>query len=187
MNVLVIPEDFVNDQYILKPIISAMLKARRKTAKVSVCQNPRLRGIDHALNWERVKTIIDQYQYRIDLFLLCVDRDGVASRKDMLNHLEDQAINVLPNGKFFLAENAHQEIEVWVLAGHNNLPANWSWPDIRAEIHPKETYFQPFAEQKGVSNELGNGRKILAEEAARQYNRIRQLCEEVADLESRIP
>ena len=77
MNVLVIPEDFVNDQYILKPIISAMLKA--------------------------------------------------------------------------------------------------------------ETYFQPFADQTGVSNELGDGRKILAEEAARQYNRIRQLCEEVADLESRIP
>jgi len=113
MNVLVIPEDFVKDQCILKPIIVAMLKARGKIAKVIVCQNPRLRGIDQALNW--------------------------------------------------------------------------AWTDIRAEVHPKEIYFRSFAKQRGTLNEWDEGRKTLAEEAARQYHRIRQLCEEVADLESRIP
>jgi hypothetical protein len=187
MNVLIIPEDFLKDQYILKPIIRAMLKTQGKIAKVSVCQNPRLRGIDQALNWEQIRAIIDQYKYRVDLFMLCVDRDGVESRKDILNRLENQAISLLSDGKLFLAENAHQEIEVWVLAGHHNLPTNWAWADIRAEIHPKETYFRPFAEQRGVLNEWDEGRKVLAEEAARQYHRIRQLCEEVADLESRIP
>lgn len=46
MNVLVIPEDFVKDQYVLKPIISAMLRELvNKTAKVRVCQDPRLTAL----------------------------------------------------------------------------------------------------------------------------------------------
>lgn len=40
MNVLVIPEDFRKDQYMLKPIIEAMLKAKGKMVKVRVCQDP---------------------------------------------------------------------------------------------------------------------------------------------------
>jgi len=46
VKVLVIPEDVRKDQYMLKPIIEAMMKAKdKKRAKVIVCQNPRLRGI----------------------------------------------------------------------------------------------------------------------------------------------
>jgi hypothetical protein len=44
-------------------------------------------------------------------------------------------------------------------------------------------YFAPFAEQQDLSNTPGGGRKVLAEEAARRYPRIRQLCpEDVARL-----
>ena len=32
----------------------------------------------------------------------------------------------------FLAENAWEEIEAWVLAGLN-LPSDWSWAEVRAE------------------------------------------------------
>ena len=84
------------------------------------------------------------------------------------------------------AENAWQEIEVWVLAGHD-LPSDWNWQVIRDEVNPKETYFLPFATQRKLLDAPGEGRKTLAEEAARRYDRIRQLCpEDIADLEDRV-
>ena len=46
MKILVIPEDFRKDQYILKPIITAMMaKLGKPRTKVMVCQDPLLGGI----------------------------------------------------------------------------------------------------------------------------------------------
>ncbi|MCP4283415.1 MAG: hypothetical protein GY792_03025 [Gammaproteobacteria bacterium] len=186
MRVLVIPEDVRKDQYMLKPVIEGMMKAKdKKRAKVIVCQNPRLRGISQALKWKQLEQIIEQYKSRIDLYLLCVDRDGTPGRRDALNNIERQAANILPEDKQFLAENAWQEIEVWVLAGHT-LPKKWNWDEVRAEVNPKEIYFLPFAKQRNLLDEPGEGRKTLALEAAKRYSRIRQLCPEVAELERRI-
>lgn len=187
MKVLVIPEDVRKDQYMLKPIIEALLKYRlKKHAKVAVCQNPRLRGISQALKWEYIEQILEQYKSRVDLFLLCVDRDGISTRKAALNHLEQRAAAVLPEHIRFFAENAWQEIEVWVLAGQTALPQEWNWKTIRAEINPKEIYFLPYARQRYLIDEPGEGRKILAQESARHYSRIRQLCPEIAELEHRL-
>jgi hypothetical protein len=47
-------------------------------------------------------------------------------------------------------------------------------------------YFLPFAKQQGLLDEPGQGRKSLAIEAAKRYNCLRQLCKEIAELESRI-
>jgi len=188
MNVLIIPEDFVKDQHMLRPIIEAMLDHLGKsTAKVRVCLNPRLQGVSQALDAEQVQGILEQYYGMIDLFLLCVDRDGKAGRKTRLTQLEKRAAKVLKTGHILLAENAWQEIEVWVLAGFDDLPSEWGWRQVRQEPNPKEVYFVPYAEQRGVEHELSNGRKVLAEQAARRYKRIRRLCkEDVANLEGRI-
>ena len=44
-----------------------------------------------------------------------------------------------------------------------------------------------FAQQRGVVDEPGQGRKTLAREAAGNYNRIRSLCPEyIARLEQRL-
>ena len=186
MKVLVIPEDHSRDGLMLLPIVRAMLKHLGKpNAKVDICRKPRLQGIGEALKWERLAEIIDQYRMT-DLFLLCVDRDGIEARKAKLEHLEHKAAAILNGDRLFLAENAWQEIEVWVLAGHD-LPREWSWQTIRAEVHPKEQYFEPFANQRNLSNSPGQGRKLLAEEAAQNYSRIRRLCrEDVVALEDRI-
>ncbi len=186
MNVLVIPEDYPRDELMLVPIVKAMLKHLGKPkAKVAICRKPRLQGIGEALKWERLAEIIDQ-NGMVDLFLLCVDRDGIEARKAKLEQIERNAADVLENKRLFLAENAWQEIEVWVLAGHD-LPKTWNWQTIRAEIHPKEQYFEPFANQRGLANSPGQGRKLLAEEAAQRYSRIRSLCcEDIVDLEDRI-
>ncbi len=120
----------------------------------------------------------------VDVFLLCVDRDGELERRERHTHREVWAAQ--EHGRTLIAENAWQEIEVWVLAGLT-LPAEWQWSAIRAERDPKEAYFIPFAEQRGVLNTPGQGRKILAEEAARNYKRIKQLCKkDVAALEANL-
>ena len=137
------------------------------------------------MDWELLGPVIERYKGMIDLFLICVDRDGNTTRRAALDNIETQADKIAP-GCIVLAENAWQEIEVWVLAGHD-LPSNWVWRDIRAEVNPKEAYFEPFATQQGVHQSPGGGRKALAQQAARRYNRIRRLCpEDVAALEARI-
>ncbi len=187
MRVLIIPEDFRNDQYMLKPIITAMFSELGKPkAIIRVCQDPLLHGVSEAMKWENLEEIFYRYKGMVDIFLLCVDRDGNINRKEGLDNLEQKAKTALSHNTYFLAENAWQEIEVWVLAGHT-LPRNWIWQDIRQEINPKEKYFEPFAKSRGLLYEPGGGRKTLATEAAKRYPRIKQLCpEDIANLESRI-
>lgn len=185
MRVLVIPEDFRKDQYILEPLVRAMFSQLGKpTARVAILRDPLLGGVDEALKWERLEEILERYPM-VDLFLLTVDRDGLPGRRASLDRLEQQARDALANRRMLLGECAWQELEVWILAGHD-LPNDWTWADVREEPHSKDVYFEPFASQRGVSDQPAGGRKRLAEEAAIRYTRIRQLCREVADLEGRV-
>lgn len=187
MNVLIIPEDFTNDQYILTPIVEAMLAyLGKRRATVRVCMAPRLRGIDQALRWERIQEILDRYQGMVNLFLHIVDRDGESTRRAVLDNLEQRARAHLPPGRQFFSEHAWQEVEVWALAGVDLLP-DWRWQDIRNERDSKEKYFVPLARQRGLLDGPGEGRRHLGREAAGRYDRVRQLCpEDVAALEARV-
>lgn len=187
MNILVIPEDFRKDEFMLRPLIRAMMRhIIARNVSIEICRDPLLGGISEALKWSRIAEIIQRYKYRIDLFILCVDRDGVPERRAALDHIERQAAKELPVHKLFVAEHAWQEIEVWVLAGLD-IPNEWTWKEIRAELHPKERFFLTLSQLRGLQNEVADGREILAREAARRYDRIRQRCpEDVAALEGRI-
>jgi len=187
MKVLVIPEDFRKDQYILKPIIEAMFQTiGLRRANVRVCQDPLLGGISQALKWERISEILDLYRSYVDVFLLIVDRDGEPGRRVALDNLEQKAKEHLAAGRFFLAENAWQEVEVWIMAGHD-LPKGWAWRDIRQERDSKEAFFLPFAKERNQLDGPGQGRKTLAQQAAANYRRVRALCpEDIAALEERL-
>ena len=142
MNVLIIPEDFRLDQFILKPIIKAMMTELGKPrANVRVCREPLLGGVEQAMKWERIAEILDMNR-TVDLFLLIVDRDGKEGRRRGLDALEQQTVGELSSNRCFIAENAWQEIEVWLLAGHRDLPKEWQWKEIREERDPKELYFK---------------------------------------------
>ena len=187
VKVLILAEDFVKDEFLLQPIIQAMMKAVGKPkAKVKVCRDPRFHGTSEALKWEYIEQALRRHRGMVDLFLLCVDRDGNAHRQVVLADLETKAKTVIAEGRAFLAENAWQEVEVWLLMGHDLLP-KWDWKKIREEIHPKETYYLPFAESRGVLDLPGEGRDKLAREAASHYDRIRGRCkEDIQRLEDRI-
>ena len=184
-NVLVIPEDFRKDQGILKPIISAMLEeVGRPLANIRICQNPLLGGTGQALNKERIAEIVRKYKM-FDLFLLCVDRDGQAGRRQQLDNIEAYVRSEC--GRTLLAENAWQEVEVWLLAGLKDLPNDWVWADIRAHANPKEAYYLPVARRQGFEMEPDEGRGRLAKLSAANYQRVFQLCpEDIQSLHRRV-
>jgi hypothetical protein len=63
--VLVIPEDFRKDQYVLEPIITKMVESVGRNGKVIVCRDPLLGGVSQALRWERMEEIIVRYRAMI--------------------------------------------------------------------------------------------------------------------------
>lgn len=177
VRVLVIPEDFRKDQYLLKPLFERLLRSLdRPKARVTVCQDPRLGGIGEALKPARLAGIVERYRGMIDIFVLCVDRDGDVDRRRVLDRMEER----YDHGLVFLAENAWEELETWTLAGLA-LPEDWNWRDVRAEVDVKERYFDDLARRRGLTQALGGGRKRLGEEAARRIDLIRQRCREDFD------
>ena len=175
MTVLVVPEDFRKDQFVLKPLLSRLLASLGKPrATVRVCQDPLLGGVGEALKSERVAEIVERYGSRVQVILLCIDRDGDAGRRQRLDQLEAEF------GEGFLGAEAWEEIETWVLAGLK-LPPKWNWADVRAEVQVKERYFDALARRRGVDGGPDGGRSTLAEEAARRMDAIRLKCPEDFD------
>jgi len=173
MKVLIIPEDFRKDQFILKPLFERMFaEFGLPQTKVVVCMNPLLQGVAEALNVSRISEVIARYPM-VDIFVFCVDRDGVSGRQQRLDQLEQ----TFSKDRSFLAANAWEELETWVLAGLE-LPKNWIWSEIRSEISVKEKYFEELARSRRVADGPGGGRKALGEEAARRLAAIRQKCPE---------
>ena len=170
MRVLIIPEDFRNDQYILKPLFSRLLGSiGASSVRVEVCRDHLMGGVGEALKSERLTEVVEQHKGMTDIFILCVDRDGEVGRRQRLDQLEEEF------GPTLLAENAWGEVETWALAGFD-LPSGWRWADVRAEVQVKERYFEPFAALRGLSDSPGGGRKVLGGEASYRVSAIRQKC-----------
>ena len=181
MNVLIIPEDFRKDQFILKPLFYRLFRRLgAPNAYVEICRDPLLGGVGEALKSERIAEIVRDNRGMTDIIILCVDRDGEVGRRQRLDDIETEIQAQLGNSVRFLAENAWEELETWVLAGLD-LPSEWRWQDVRAEIQVKERYFEPLAVLRGFANSQGGGRKALAELASRRIPAIRQKCPEDFD------
>lgn len=177
MNVLVIPEDSRKDKFILKPLFESLLRSiGRPTAHVRVCEDPVLGGVTEALKSSRLSEIIKRHGGMTRIFILCVDRDGDLDRRHRLRAIEQE----FGDERFFLAENAWEELEAWVLAGIQ-LRDDWVWREVRAEIHVKERYFDAVVRERGVGGAPGGGRKPLGEEASRRIDAIRRKCPEDFD------
>ena len=165
-----------------KPLFTRLFRRLgAPNAYVEICRDPLLGGVGEALKSERIAEIVRDNRGMTDIIILCVDRDGeVGGRRQRLDDIEAEIQAQFGDRVSFFAENAWEELETWVLAGLD-LPGEWRWADVRAEVHVKEQYFELLAVQRGVANSQGGGRKTLAEEASRQINSIRQKCPEDFD------
>ena len=189
MNILIIPEDFRNDQYILKPLFSRLFRRLgAPNPRVVVCRDPLLGGVDEALKADKLAEIVNDQKGMTDIFILCVDRDGIVGRRERLDQIEAE----FQGRCVFFAENAWEEVETWVLAGLT-LPREWQWTDVRAEVQIKERYFEPLAVRRGLvsateysrrglnAEESRSIRQVLGAEASRRVPAIRQKCLEDFD------
>ncbi|MCY3843278.1 MAG: hypothetical protein OXH69_07005 [Acidobacteria bacterium] len=84
----------------------------------------------------------------------------------------------------FIAAEAWEEIEAWLLAGLR-LPTEWRWTDVRAEIQLKERYFDRLTQSLGLAEDHGGGRERLRRIAARRISAFRRKRPEDCDLLAR--
>ena len=130
-------------------VVESLFWRRLEIAKsqIRVCQDPNPGSVGEALKVERTQEIVDRYKFRTDIFLLCIDRDGEVSRRQVLDGIEERFR--MPGVFLFFAEAAWEEIETWTLAGLE-LPSQWRWHDIREEVDVKETCFEPLVASRGL-------------------------------------
>src|SRR5579859_453006 len=103
MNVLVVPEAHPNDQFILQPIVKAMMaKVGKPHANVRVLRDERIKTVSEALHWKTIEAIIERYLGEVQLILICVDRDGEMGRRAKLDNIEQKAERIMPAGKKLL-------------------------------------------------------------------------------------
>lgn len=190
MNVQIVLEDTPNDRHIAVPIVQAMFQFLGRPAKVTALAE-RMRSVEQATDLDRLLPLLAARRGMVDVFLLIVDRDCRApdrprggDRAAALRQLEQR---IKESGELgaecrFLACEAWEELEVWLLAGFEHE----AWRPIREHCDPKEEYFEPFARARGVFEFPAGGRAELMAEAVRRYRRIRHLCGELQLLEERL-
>jgi nitroreductase len=178
VKVLVIPEDPRLDQYILKPVVERIFADLGKAPRITVLPNPRLRGVAEALNPDILSRIVATYSMN-DLFLVLVDRDGDEARATVARTREAEH-----PGRLFVCL-AIEEIEVWMLAIHSETLGT-GWREIRAEIHPKERFAQPFLKERAPKLDAGQGRAWAMRDLGGQWRGVLRRCPELEELKRRI-
>ena len=180
MKVLVIPEDPTYDQYILKPVVERLFRDLGKaSARVWVLQNPRLTSVSQALDSSTLAEIVDLHPM-VDLFLVLADRDGdTVSRPARAQAREEEH----PSRLFVCL--AVEEVEVWMLAVHRDTLAT-PWTDVRAEVHPKEQFAEPFLRDHAPKIGPGSGRKWAMRSLGSRWQGVLDVCPELEELKQRL-
>ncbi len=176
MKVLIIPEDQALDQYIVKPVVEAMLNDAEIPSRVDVIAEPRLRGASEALDAKVIDTIIKNNPM-VDLFLLIVDRDCNRER----NEERAEARQREHEGKL-LACVAHQEVEVWMLALYADRLDVTGFAEVRQECDPKERWAEPLLRGFGGSGP-GKGRKRAMSALKGSWRSLAGRCPELLALQ----
>ncbi len=152
-----------------------------------VCREPNFQGVNAALNLDLLRSKVVALYPMVDLFILFVDRDGIEGRKVRTDQIEAALSGELAEkGRAFLAEVAWQEVEIFILAGHE-LPADWRWQEIRADPDVKNSFFRELVSLRGTGKQPHEGRKKLMADAILNWHRIKSRCpEDVGALITRI-
>jgi hypothetical protein len=176
--VLVIPEDPTYNGYLLKPLVERLLdEAGKPKAQVLILRDPKTGGFEHACDLIASGELRGRYGY-YDLWVFLPDGDQLKDLANLEACVQNQkapliACYVIP------------EVEVTVIAGHP-VANTADWAELRSHPNFKEQIFKPFLDAHGNPRAPGQGREKLMLEALKNYNRMKQLVPELADVEARI-
>jgi len=181
LKALVVPEDPVNDGFILQPLVERMLaECGRPRAKVKVLDKPRPQGYDHAKTLLRTQ-LFERYRF-MNLFLFLPDSDG-RDRSAEFQSLEREAEG---SGIRLICCAAIHVVETWLLAGHLDRLEERRWQDVRSDLSVKKNVFAPFLARYGNPKAPGGGRDLLMAKTLSGYSSLLKRCPELAELERRI-
>jgi hypothetical protein len=180
-NVAVVCEDHTNDQYILRPLISAVLNHLGKPdGRVRIVSSPRIRGFDNLL--AHVCDVVKRYSPLVDIVLVCFDLDG----HDGAHGHPDKRARVLnalrrcPSPSTVVV-GAHQEVEVWALWGSRQQLSK-PWRTVRKEVHVKENYFDPLLTPADRLRADGGRTRLMAATLAAGIGSLVQAHPELGEL-----
>jgi hypothetical protein len=178
VKVLVIPEDPTIDQYILRPVVAKLFVDLGKLPQIEILFRPRLRGVTEALNSTKLAGVIGSFPM-VDLFLVIVDRDGIESRRAVASAREAE------HPQHLIVCLAIEEIEVWMLAIHSETLGT-GWREVRAEVHPKERFAEPFLQERAPKLDAGQGRAWAMQDLGGQWRGVLRRCPEIDELKRRV-
>ncbi|WP_134196228.1 hypothetical protein [Curtobacterium sp. PhB25] len=186
--VAVVCEDHTLDQYVVVPIIRAVLSAAGKPqAVVRVVTSPQLRGISNVET--EFEAIATRYSAINDMVIFALDRDaldGQGGRGDRAASFSAKVASLEPAIRSKVeVVLAVEETEVWALWGVRS-DIKDSWAVVRGERDSKERYFDPFV-TRGDMRQPGQGRTRLVSMSIDQgWSSLSTGCPELADLKTRV-
>ncbi len=172
---MVVPEDPTLDQYILKPIVEQLFADLGRRSRVEVLSNPRLTGVDQALDASTLADIVATNRM-IDVFLVLVDRDGDKARRP-----QQAAERAREHPDRLFVCLAVEEVEVWMLALHRD-DLDTPWREVRSERDPKERFAHPFLARRAPKLALAGGRAWAMREVGAKWRSLLDVCPEIAEL-----
>ncbi|WP_162865413.1 hypothetical protein [Deinococcus wulumuqiensis] len=178
MRIAILLEDYRLDQYIVKSVIEKLARFINLKINYRIIMTPMVTGIDSMSSTENLQEICRRYGPMSDIILIIHDRDGRQDRDRLAESIRTRVGTC--NDKFKVIA-AHQEIEVWGLAGVSDLPKEWNWQDIRQEQSAKEIYFESYIKLHSMDNTAGKGRYGISKNIS--YKRLRDLCPEIIQME----
>ena len=177
--VLVVPEDPVQNGYILKPLAKALVAdAGRPSADVTLLTSPRLRGYDHALRAIR-RELPARYGF-MDLWLFFPDADRAGA--EAMRRLEADSA---ARGMSLFCCPAQPEVEIYACAAFRD-DLGSTWDDARTHPRLKEEVFQPLLARHSPRRRPGRGRDLMIKASLRNVRLLFQLCPELERLRDRI-
>ena len=177
--VLVIPEDPLQNGYILKPLVQAIMRdSGRPAAKVTVLTNPRVRGYDQAVQAVRDE-LAGRYHF-MDLWQFFPDADKAGSKA-----MQDLETDVAAKGITLLSCAAQPELEIYACAAfRKDIPI--SWDEARNHPQMKEKIFEHLLKKHGDPRRPDKGRDRMIRQALENLPLLFKLCPELQRLRNRI-
>ncbi len=180
MKALLVCEDPKLDAFILRPILSRILKdAGKPKAKVDICDR-RSVGQGIAGLTKNLPAILAQYRMH-KLIVVVIDRDANQptnheSRMQYFHSLDERVVGVC----------AVEEVEVWMLGLYPN-ELGEAWQKVRAERNVKERFAAPFLRQADFGGP-GRGRSLAmrALSGSGSWSGLLSRCPEISELRQQI-